>query len=110
VQVFDTSIVTSGVYERYFEADGYRYHHLLSTENGCPVNNGLLSVTILTASSIKADALSTVVFTLGFEQGRALIDSTPDAEAIFIFDDKRVHITDGLTGIFRLTNDDFSIF
>jgi len=109
VTVHDASVVTSGVYERYFEAEGKRYHHLLSTTDGYPVANGLLSVTIVTASSTDADALSTAVFTLGFKQGKALIDSIPSAEAIFVFDDHSVISTDGLAGIFTLTDNEFEM-
>ena len=109
VMAHDASVVTSGVYERYFESEGKRYHHILSTTNGYPVENGILSVTIVTASSTDADALSTAVFTLGFERGKALIDSLPEAEAIFIFDDYSVRITDGLAGIFTLTDDEFEV-
>ncbi|MDR2717801.1 MAG: FAD:protein FMN transferase [Treponema sp.] len=105
--VHDTSVVTSGVYERYFETEGKRYHHILSTTSGYPVDNGLLSVTVVTASSTAADALSTTVFALGFQRGKALVDSIPDTEAIFIFDDRSVRITDGLAGIFKITDDDF---
>ena len=103
--VHDASVVTSGVYERYFEADGKRYHHILSTANGYPVDNGLLSVTIVTDNSIDADALSTSVFALGFQRGMALIDSIPGAGAIFIFNDHSVRITDSLAGIFRPASD-----
>ena len=109
VTVHDASVVTSGVYERYFESGGKRYHHILSTANGYPVENGLLSVTIVTASSTDADALSTTVFTLGFERGKALIDSIPEAEAIFVFSDRSVRITDGLAGIFTLTDNEFEV-
>jgi len=110
VTVHDVSVVTSGVYERNFEQEGKRYHHLLSTTNGYPVENGLLSVTIVTANSTDADALSTSVFTLGFGRGKALIDSIPGAEAIFIFDDRSVRITDGLADIFTLTDNEFVLF
>jgi thiamine biosynthesis lipoprotein len=110
LQVHDASIVTSGVYERYFESGGIRYHHILSTDNGYPVNNGLLSVTIVAKNSTEADALSTTVFALGFEKGKALIDSIVGAEAIFIFSDKRVHITGGLQNIFTLVDDEFTVF
>jgi len=109
VTVHDSSVVTSGVYERYFESGGKRYHHLLSTTNGYPVENGLLSVTIVTASSTDADALSTAVFTLGFERGKALIDSLPEAGAIFVFNDRSVRITGGLDGIFTLTDNEFEV-
>jgi thiamine biosynthesis lipoprotein len=109
VPVNDMSVVTSGVYGRYFGSGGKRYHHILCTANGYPVENGLLSVTIVTPSSTAADALSTVVFTLGFERGKAVIDSIPGAEAIFVFDDRSVRITGGLTGIFTLTDNEFTL-
>jgi thiamine biosynthesis lipoprotein len=109
VTIYVSSVVTSGVYERYFESEGKRYHHILSTTDGRPVENGLLSVTIITASSTDADALSTAVFTLGFEKGKALIDSIPEAEAIFVFNDRSVRSTGGLAGIFTLTDDEFKV-
>ena len=108
--VHNASVVTSGVYERYFVSDeGKHYHHLFDPANGYPAENGLLSVTIVTESSTIADALSTVVFVLGFEYGKAVIDSIPNAEAIFVFDDCRVIITDGLIGFFMITNDAFTL-
>ena len=102
VSAYDTSVVTSGINSRFFEYGGVRYHHILSTEDGYPVRNGLASVTIVTENSMDADALSTTVFALGFERGKALADSIPGAEAIFIFDDGRVEITEGLEEIFSL--------
>jgi thiamine biosynthesis lipoprotein len=107
--VHDTSVVTSGVYERFFEADGRHYHHILSTANGYPADNGLLSVTIVTERSMDADALSTAVFAMGYGKGRALIDSIPNAQAVFVFADMSVKITEGLSGIFTLTNDEFTV-
>jgi thiamine biosynthesis lipoprotein len=109
VPVTDMSVVTSGVYERHFESGGKRYHHILCTTNGYPVENGLLSATIVTRSSTAADALSTVVFTLGFEGGKAVIDSIPGAEAIFVFNDRSVKITAGLEEIFTLTDNEFTL-
>ena len=87
------TVVTSGVYERYFEAGGVRYHHIFSPSNGYPVHNGLLAVTIIAGVSIDADALSTAVFVLGYEQGRALIESLEGIEALFVFEDKSVRKT-----------------
>ncbi|MCL2600174.1 MAG: FAD:protein FMN transferase [Treponema sp.] len=111
VYAHDTSIVTSGVYNRFFVVpapDGNRrYHHLFSTTTGFPVENGLLSVTVITKSSTDADALSTVAFTMGYERGRAVIDSRPGVEAIFVFEDRSVRITCGLAGILRMAGDEF---
>jgi len=108
--VHDTSVVTSGVYERFFEAGGMRFHHILSTTDGYPVDNGLLSVTIVTERSMEADALSTAVFAMGYERGRVLIDSIPNAEVVFVFADRSVKITGGLSGIFTLTNNEFTLY
>ena len=63
--VGNTTVVTSGVYERYFIQDGIRYHHILDTKTGFPAQSGTLSSTIITDSSIDADALSTIAFILG---------------------------------------------
>lgn len=94
----DRSLVSSGVYERYFEKDGKRYHHLLDPFTGYPVENELLGVTILSASSMEGDALSTTAFVLGLEEGMALIESLPSAEAVFITQDYQLHYSSGLRG------------
>ena len=109
LSISDKSVVTSGVYERYFESGGRRYHHILSTTDGYPVDKGLLSVTIVADQSMDADGLSTAVFALGFAQGLELAEKLPYAEAIFIFADRSVYITDGLMDSFTLTNDDYTI-
>ncbi|MDR0289668.1 MAG: FAD:protein FMN transferase [Treponema sp.] len=109
LSVNDTSVVTSGIYERFFESEGKRYHHIFSTADGYPAENGLMSVTIVTESSTDADALSTSVFAMGYARGRALIDSIPGAEAIFIFHDRSVRLTGNLAGIFELTNNEFAV-
>jgi thiamine biosynthesis lipoprotein len=107
--VRDKSVVTSGVYERYFTAGDRRYHHILSTRDGYPVDNGLLSVTIIADSSIDADALSTTAFTLGGEEGRSLVESIPGVEAVFVFADGTVRGTSGAMEIFTLTGDKYRI-
>jgi thiamine biosynthesis lipoprotein len=86
-EVADKALVTSGVYERFFEENGIRYHHILDTKTGYPVASALLSVTIITANSTDADALSTSVFALGYEKSTALLSFFPDTEAVFVFDD-----------------------
>ncbi len=98
------TMVTSGVYERFLEVDGVRYHHILSTTDGYPVRNGLLSVTIIADRSIDADALSTSTFALGYEKGKALVESLAGIEAIFVFDDMTVRTTAGIAKDFSLTD------
>ena len=86
----DRSLVTSGTYERYFEHDGRRYHHVLDPFTGFPADRGLLAVTVLSDSSLWGDALSTACLLLGTEGGLKLMDSIPDAEALFAFTDGTV--------------------
>jgi len=87
VQVKDSSVVTSGSYERYFKVDATIYHHILNTETGYPCSNGLLGVTILSEESIDGDALSTTCFALGLEEGQELIASLEGIDAIFVTED-----------------------
>ncbi len=98
LDVSDASLVSSGVYERYFEKDGRRYHHLLDPATGMPEDNGLLSVTILSESSADGDILSTACFLLGLKQGMDYIESLPGIEAVFITEDYALHASSGLSG------------
>ncbi len=92
---FGGSTVTSGIYERGFDLDGVRYHHLLDAETGWPVQNELASVTIFSESSMLGDALSTAAFVLGTEKGCELIESLDGVEALFIARDRTVTETSG---------------
>ncbi|AGC67783.1 thiamine biosynthesis lipoprotein ApbE [Thermoclostridium stercorarium subsp. stercorarium DSM 8532] len=96
VSLKDTSIVTSGIYERYFEADGKRYHHILNPKTGYPEDNELASVSIISPSSTMCDGLSTTCFLLGLGKGMELIESLENAEAIMITRDKKVYLSSGL--------------
>jgi len=96
LQIPESSVVTSGVYERFFIEEGIRYHHIFQPSDGYPVNNGLLSVTIIAKNSMDADALSTAAFVLGYQKGRVLIESLPSVEAVFIFQDYTIRTTTGV--------------
>lgn len=104
VSAADKFIVTSGVYERYFEENGVRYHHILDPKTGCPAESGLVSVTVLCESGAWADALSTACFVLGPDGALALRDDLADQgtdfELILVTDDGRVLYTDGLADAF----------
>lgn len=91
VEINDRSVVSSGVYQRYFEKDGTLYHHILNPETGYPYDNNLLQATIITDSSADGDALSTCCFALGLEDGSALIESLNDVQAIFVTKDYQLH-------------------
>lgn len=95
--VQNKSVVTSGIYERYFVLDGTLYHHILNTETGYPVESELSAVTIVSDLSVDGDGISTTVFALGLEEGLALIERLPGVEAVFITKDGTVQISSGLT-------------
>jgi thiamine biosynthesis lipoprotein len=101
LEVRNKTVVTSGVYERFLEAGGKRYHHILSTRTGRPVDLGLLSVVILADRSIDADALSTAAFALGYDRGAALAKAA-GAEALFVFEDRGIRGTAGFLRAFTL--------
>ena len=90
VRIDDKSIVTSGTYQRYFEKDGTLYHHILDPASGYPCNNGLASVSIITDSSLTADALSTTCFLLGPEKGLSLVNQLDNVEAVFVDIDNQI--------------------
>ena len=100
----DTSIVSSGIYERNFEHDGKIYHHILSTQTGYPVDNEIFGTTIICKSSTDADALSTTVFALGIIRGMDLIESLSNTEAIIITKDKKIYLSSGLKGKINITD------
>ncbi|TXT44615.1 MAG: thiamine biosynthesis lipoprotein [Spirochaetes bacterium] len=103
------TVVTSGIYERFFIEDGVRYHHLLDPKTGFPAKNNLVSVTIIASSSIDADALSTSAFILGLEKGMKLVEGIPDVGAVFIDLEKRVYLSSRAKKIFTLTNKGYTM-
>jgi thiamine biosynthesis lipoprotein len=96
IQVKDASVVSSGIYERYYRVDGKLYHHILDTSTGYPITNNLEQVTIISEKSMDGDALSTTCFALGLEDGLELIESTEGVEAIFVTDDGEIHCSSGI--------------
>jgi thiamine biosynthesis lipoprotein len=110
VQLQNQSLVSSGTYEKFFEADGKRYHHIIDPKTGYPAENGLVSVSIITTNSIDADALSTSIFLLGLEEGMNLVEELEDVEAIFVTNDKKVYLSSGIDrDNFTLINEDYQL-
>lgn len=95
MEIIDKSVVSSGIYERFFEKDGRLYHHILDPATGYPCENDLIAVTIISDNSVDGDALSTTCFALGYEKGMDYAQSIPGIQAIFITDDYELHYTDG---------------
>ncbi|MDR2903915.1 MAG: FAD:protein FMN transferase [Clostridiales bacterium] len=92
----EKSVVSSGIYERYFKIGDKLYHHILDTRTGYPLETDLVSVTIISDRSVDGDALSTTAFSLGLEKGLAFIESIPDTEALFITNADEIICTSGV--------------
>ncbi|NLI54814.1 MAG: FAD:protein FMN transferase [Clostridiales bacterium] len=101
VALEDACAVTSGDYERYYEVDGVRYHHIVDPRTGYPSRSTLRSVTLLCGCALELDALSTAVFVLGEQEGLRLVQQA-GAEAVFVTDKLDVFCTEGLRGNFEL--------
>ncbi|MDD5706155.1 MAG: FAD:protein FMN transferase [Kiritimatiellae bacterium] len=95
------ALATSGNYERFVTIGGRRYAHIMDPRTGQPAT-GLVSVTVLAGSAMEADALSTALFVLGPEEGRALLAQHPGCEALFITDatPPRILLTPGAVSRF----------
>ena len=95
VPLEDEAISTSGDYERFFEEDGIRYHHIIRPSTGEPAS-GVHSASVIGPDAVITDALSTSVFIMGVEKGLTLIGNLPDYESIVIDADGKVYYSDGL--------------
>ena len=101
-------VSTSGVYEKYFEQDGILYHHLLDPSTGYPVENNLLSVSVVAQTGVLSDLLSTACFVLGLDNSLSVLEHY-DAQAIFITRDKEVYITEGLKDRFTVSSQAYTL-
>lgn len=95
VPLVDEAISTSGDYERFFDEDGVRYHHIIHPGTGSPAS-GVHSATVFGPDAVTTDALSTSVFVMGVDSGLRLIASLPEYESIVIDAEGRVFFSDGL--------------
>lgn len=97
----DRAAVTSGGYERYFEAGGETYIHILDPRTGRPAESDLLSVTVVSEDGARADALSTALFLMGKEDAAAFWREQGGFDMVLVAEDRQVFITEGLGGAFE---------
>ncbi len=110
VSISDTTIVSSGPYERYFSVGETLYHHILDPDSGYPVHSEVGGVSIFSESSFIADALSTAFFVMGIERGMALVESLAGIDAAAVTWDNQIIVSSGFTDgsiSYRITDDSF---
>jgi len=101
LNVTNATVSVSGSYERFFEQDGKIYHHIFDPSNGYPANSGLASVAVICKDGYVADALSTALFVMGYENAMDFYNSHQiEFEAVFCTDDGTVTVTDGIKSEF----------
>ena len=101
----DSGIVaTSGGYERYFEKDGKTYIHILDPSTAKPVENNILSVTVITDDGAKADAMSTALFVMGLDKAADYYRNHPDFNFIILTDDDHLYLTETIFDDFTLAD------
>ncbi len=109
IEIDSGALVTSGIYERFFEENGKKYHHILDPNTGYPVKNNLAGVSITAPSGLDADALSTAVFMLGIDKGCELLAQFPSTGAIFITKNGEITTYGIASARFNLTNQDYRV-
>lgn len=109
MEVAHKSVVTSGTYERYFEQDGRRYHHILNPQTGYPLDNELDSVTIISTDSLDGDIWTTLLYGAGVEQGCQMLKGRKDIEAIFVTKAREVVLSSQRQFRFTLLDDSYRL-
>ena len=106
LSVSDTSVVTSGDYERYFEQDGKRYCHIFDSTTGYPAETDLRSVTVVSPNSTEADGYTTALFVMGHDKAVEFCEKN-GLQAVLVRDDHTVYVTDGLKDAFHLESTEY---
>lgn len=96
LSVCDKAVVTSGIYQRYFEENGVRYHHIMDKRTGMPAENGLASVTVISENGTEADALATALYVMGEKEAAAYQKKHPEIALVLIRRDGSFWQSDGV--------------
>lgn len=101
LEIKDIAVVTSGNYERFFiGVDGKKYGHIIDPKTGCPVDNGLASITVIGKEGKVCDALSTALFVMGYDGAVEYYHSIGGFEMIIVSENGDIHITSGAADMF----------
>ena len=95
-KISDKTVVTSGIYERYFKMNNRIYHHIIDCSTGYPVDNDILSVSIIADNSLLADCYSTGCLLLGVKEALNYINSIKEVECVIIDKDYNIILSEGL--------------
>lgn len=109
IELRDTVIAVSGDYERYFEKDGMRYHHIIDAATGAPAKSDIRSVSVVCRDGTRADALSTALFVMGKERALEFWRESDDFECIIVGEDMKVIVTQGLSDKLRITDGRYTL-
>lgn len=96
VEVQEKAVITSGSYQRFFERDGVRYHHIMDTKTGAPAQSDLKSVTVVSDRGELADSLATALYVMGKERAIAFDRENEDVQCILVDDQNDVWVSDGI--------------
>ena len=96
LSIREAAVATSGDYQRYFEKEGVRYHHILDPATGYPARSGLKGTTVIAPDCALADALATAAFVLGPEKGLKLLEEWDEVEGVLITDGGKILTTTGI--------------
>lgn len=105
LEAVDLAVVTSGNYERYFVGeDGKTYGHIIDPKSGYPVDNGLMSVTVIAKEGKLCDALSTSLYVMGFDKAADFWRENHDFDMLIVTEDGKVYVTEGIRDAFRIND------
>ena len=111
VQIENEAVITSGGYQRYFDQNGTRYHHIIDPRTGYPADSGIFSSTIVSKDGTLSDCLSTSLFIMGLDEASDFWRKNQDKfDAILMTSDHQVYVTKGIADRFSRTDGgDFSV-
>lgn len=109
IKVNNKSVVTSGIYERFFIQDDHLYHHIINPITGYPLNNELESVTVISNTSLEGDIYSTILYGLGIEKGREFLKKNQFLSVIFLLKNKTIKLFNSENFSFQLLDNKYAI-